>query len=390
MKKILAVLSLSLALFSCGSGAADGVNQTPSSTGNRVFVVDTSKSVSKLVASKKSISKSTSVPSAWQTQYDSLISTINTNTGRNNSVDGYFIFDSYGSISEFAFKSVDSSSKVAVIQKFDIPSSHLPVMLYGDNPDFVNNHTNSIQVSQYGIASSEWYVTDNYTKTSEGLVEEMTSYDGYTQSEITASPVKNSIGEVQSWYYNYNGLDGMEFDEYSPSSYVKSKYVFNNDGTISLWSEGEEKESNVGNVAYTYENGIVKTMTITSGSNTYIWKYDSQGRVIETTGLAYYDSGTSHSYTTKYTYDSNGIVTNYTKYDNDLSQFESVSTTTYTLNTDGTIKSFNNSYSSEYGADTGTISMTYTRDSNGNITNVHAKISVPDCGIVENDYIPKS
>ncbi len=388
MKKILAILSLSLVLMSCGSGAADSVNQTPSSTGDRVFVVDTSKSVTK--STSKSISKSISKvidTSAWQTQYDSLINTINTKTGRNNDVDGYFVFDSYGNIKEFGIKS-NSSGKFAFIDKYSTPSSNLPVLLYNDNPDFLN-YTNSTLISQYD-STGDYYVTDNYTRTSEGLVEEMTDHVGYTQSEITASPIKNSKGEVQSWYYNYNGLDGMEFQEGYPASYVKAKYIFNTDGTISLWSEGEEKESYVGDVTYTYENGIVKTMTITLGSNEYVWNYDSQGRVVKTTGMAYYGAGSSHSYTTKYTYDSKGIVTSCSKYDNDLYQYESVSNTTYTLNSDGTIKSFNNSYSYEYGADTGALSMTYTRDSDGNITNVHAKLMIPFFGAFENDYIPKS
>ena len=34
--------------------------------------------------------------------------------------------------------------------------------------------------------------------------------------------------------------------------------------------------------------------------------------------------------------------------------------------------------------------MTYTRDTSGNITNVHAKLMIPYFGSFEQDYIPKS
>ncbi len=385
MKKILATLSLSLALYSCGSGAADGVNETPSSTGDRVFVVDTSKSVSKSVS--KNISKGIDT-SAWQTQYDSLISTINTKTGRNNNVDGYFVFDSYGNIKEMGIKS-DVNGKFAWISKYSPPSSNLPILLYNDNPDFIESHEASTMLSQYD-SSEAWYVTDNYIRTSSGLEEDMSASDGYTQNQIFASPTKNSQGEVESWYYNYNGLDGMEFNpitSVSLSNYTNPKYVFNSDKTISLYEGNIEIEKFTGsNVSYTYENGIVKTMVITVGTKTYNWKYDSQGRIIESTGPESYFSNTM--YTTKYMYDSQGIVKSKTIHNDTTNTNVYASDVTYGLNSDSSIKSFVITIVDD--GDSSTISMTYTRDASGNITNVHAKLMIPYFGSFEQDYIPKS
>ncbi len=385
MKKILAILSLSLALFSCGSGAADGVNETPSSTGDRVFVVDTSKSVSKSVS--KNISKGINT-SAWQTQYDSLISTINTKTGRNNDVDGYFVFDSYGNVKEMGIKS-NAYGKFAYIDKYSTSSSNLPILLYNDNPDFLTNHITSTNLSQYDSVGN-YYVTDNYTRTPEGLSQDMSdTSNGYTQKEIFASPTKNSKGEVESWYYNYNGLDGMEFTTFTSgylSDNTNPKYVFNSDNTISLWSEGVKIEDVAdSHVSYTYENGIVKTMTMTIGTKTYNWKYDSQGRVIESKGL---DAYTDIVCITKYTYDSKGIVTSKTIQNDSTKSYVYSSNVTYDLNSDGTIKSFAITIVDD--SDTLTISMTYTRDTSGNITNVHAKLMIPCIGAFEQDYIPKS
>lgn len=385
MKKILAILSLSLALFSCGSGAADGVNETPSSTGDRVFVVDTSKSVSKSVS--KNISKGINT-SAWQTQYDSLISTINTKTGRNNDVDGYFVFDSYGNVKEMGIKS-NAYGKFAYIDKYSTSSSNLPILLYNDNPDFLTNHITSTNLSQYDSVGN-YYVTDNYTRTPEGLSQDMSdTSNGYTQKEIFASPTKNSKGEVESWYYNYNGLDGMEFTTFTSgylSDNTNPKYVFNSDKTISLYEGNIEIEKFTGsNVSYTYENGIVKTMVITVGTKTYNWKYDSQGRVIESKGP---DAYTDIVCITKYTYDSKGIVTSKTIQNDSTKSYIYSSNVTYVLNSDSSIKSFVITIVDD--GDSSTISMTYTRDASGNITNVHAKLMIPYFGSFEQDYIPKS
>lgn len=385
MKKILAILSLSLVLFSCGSGAADSVNQTPSSTGDRVFVIDTSKSVSKIIS--KSVSKIIDT-SAWQTQYDNLISTINTKTGRNNDVDGYFVFDNYGNIKELGIKS-NLNGKYAWINSYNLPSSNLPILLYNDNPDIIDNCTSYTKLSQYDSIGG-YYITDNYTRTPEGLSEDMSdTSNGFTQKEIFASPTKNSKGEIQSWYYNYNGLDGMNFVPLTSGSLGNNtnlKYVWNSDNTISLWSEGVKKEDIENSaVSYTYENGIVKTMTMTISGETYIWTYDSQGRVIESKGPNAYKLRAIC--TTKYTYDSKGIVTSKTIHNDSTNLYIYSSNVTYDLNSDGTIKSFTMTIVDD--VDTSTISMTYTRD-NGNITNVHAKLMIPYFGSFEQDYIPKS
>jgi len=310
MKRLLGISLLLMSLLACNKSTETAVNQTPSTNLSTVktFVPEGTVNASQ---TSKSISKSTTAD-----EFATATTNFETTAGSGNNA--YVKIDGYGNISELGLK----STAFVVVNKYNKPSNNIPVFTQVDG-DF-----------KYFDSLEKYTSTSKYT---ESIARTTSTTTEYADDRYVTYDNQGMITGISGYSaYNLEIFDGIEISNVANATTTETGLV-----------------RNLGDLTFTYtlENSKIKTVTIEDNNGTTS------------------DNSDDTTYLVTYTYNDKGYSQEIQENGTKVFTIDAVYTTTTISTGDILVSGFDITYSS-YGSDewTDTMSVAYTRDSNGNIT----------------------